>query len=73
MAKYQHAQAAIGGCFIGAQIEHPPRAVIAHRIGDQAAAGVLDGTHERRVRGDLQQDRVARFAEGHHRGEAGLH
>src|ERR1700681_2075882 len=29
MAKYQHAQSGIGGCFISAQVEHPPSAVIA--------------------------------------------
>src|SRR5215831_17312264 len=71
MAEYQHAQARIRGGLIGAQIEHPPRAVIAHRVSDQAAARILDGAHEGRVGGKLQQDCVARFAERHDRGEAG--
>jgi len=73
MTKYEHAQARITGCLIGAQVEHPPRAVIAHRVGDEAAARILDGAHEGRVGGKLQQDCVARFTERHDRREAGLH
>ena len=73
MAEYQHARARIGRRFVGGEVEHPARAVVAHRVGDQAAAGVLDGAHERRIGRQLQQDRVARLAERHDRGEAGLH
>jgi hypothetical protein len=73
MAEYQHAQARMKGCLIGTKIEHPPRAVIAHRAGNQAAARILDGAHEGRVGGKLQQDCVTRFAERHNGGEAGLH
>ena len=51
MAKYQHAQARVGRCFIGFQVEHPARAIVAHGVGDQAAARVLDGAHEGRIRG----------------------
>ena len=73
MAEDQHAGARIGCGFVGGEIEHPACAVVAHRVGDQAAAGVVDRGHERRIGRQLQQHRVAWVAERHHRGEAGLH
>ena len=73
VAEYQHAQARIRGGLVGGEVEHPPRAVVAHRVGDQATAGVLDGAHEGRIGWKLQQNRVTRLAERHDRGEAGLH
>ena len=73
MAEDQHACARIRRGLVGGEVEHPARAVVAHRIGDQAAASVVDRGHERRIGRQLQQHRVTRVAECHHRGEAGLH
>ena len=40
MAEDQHPRARIGRRLIRGKVEHPARAVVAHRVGDQPAAGV---------------------------------